>query len=685
MTRPKSPARRAGVLRETILHHDRLYYIAGRPEISDAECDALFRELRELEAAQPELATADSPTQRVGAPLPEGQGFPKVRHEVPMLSIESLFDETEAREFGERINRFLGLDEDVALEWEVEPKFDGVSAALLYEHGRLVRGATRGSGGVGEDITANLKTVRNIPLALEAGARPVPELLEVRGEVLIERERFRRFNEMRAKAGEPILANPRNATAGALRRNDPAEVARYPLEFHVYAAPRISGEAFATQVELYEALRGWGIPDSGYGELVVGVEGCLAFHAEMERRRASIPFDIDGVVAKLNRLDLRTRLGATARATRWQFAQKFAAQEATTTLRAIEIQVGTNGRLTPRAHVEPVAVMGVTVRHTTLHNAHHVETLGLQVGDRVFLRRAGDVIPQIFAVAKKARGKAPAGWDEGMPESLRNEDGEIRPGVFWRWREAFAMPECCPACGAAVVEEGRYFRCPNSYGCRPQIVGRTLQLAGRSAFEIDHLGEKMIEQLVDAGLLATPADLFHLDPEALVELERWGQKTVQNLMEELEQRRHVPFARFLVGLAIPDVGSATARLLAQHYDSLASLTAASREELENLDGIGPEVGARIVEWFAGKESRALLDRLFAGGVEIEHQKLTAGGAFQGQTVVFTGTLASMTRAEAKQVVEDQGGRVASSVSSKTDFLVQGGKPGSKAKKAREVG
>lgn len=677
---------RARQLRASLLRHDLLYYVEGRPEISDAEYDALFAELRELEEGHPHLVTPDSPTQRVGAPLPEGQSFPKVRHEVPMLSIESLFEETEVREFVAKIQRFLGSGPQSEFDWHVEPKFDGASASLTYERGVLARGLTRGDGTFGEDVTANLRTVRNVPLELSSERRDVPELVEVRGEVLIRRDRFERFNQEREERGQLLLANPRNAAAGALRRNDPREVARYPLEFHLWAVPRVVGAGFATHSETLAACADWGLPDSGNGRLVHGLEACLAYWREIGERRWELPFEVDGVVAKLDRLDLRERLGQTARATRWQYAHKFAAQEATTTLRAIEVQVGTNGRLTPRAHVDPVAVAGVTVRHATLHNADHVTALGVRVGDRVFLRRAGDVIPQITGVAKPARGKAPADWKASVPESLLGEDRKPRAGAITRWRAAFAMPEHCPACGTPVVVEGKYTRCPNPRGCRPQIVGRTLQLAGRGAFEIDRLGERMVEQLVDAGQLRTPADLFHLDSQVLVELERWGQKTVDNLMAQIEAARRIPLARLLAALAIPDVGEATARLLAANFGSLEALEQADEEALQDVDGVGPEVAARVVSWLADPENQALLERLFDGGVTVvEPEPLAARGVFEGRTVVFTGTLEAMTRAEAKRLVERLGGRVASSVSARTDYLVQGGKPGSKAKKATELG
>ncbi|MDP6990710.1 MAG: NAD-dependent DNA ligase LigA, partial [Planctomycetota bacterium] len=445
MSAPEAASERATRLRRELARHDRLYYVEGSPEIADAEYDLLFRELVELEREHPELAVESSPTRRVGAPLEEGRGFEKVRHEVPMLSIDSLFGEEEVREFEGRILRFLGMESGEGLAWSVEPKFDGVSASLLYDGGRLVRGVTRGDGQVGEDVTANLRTVRNLPLELEASARSLPELLEVRGEILIERGRFDAFNERRVAAGSAPLANPRNATSGALRRNDPAEVARYPLELHVWAAPRVEGTAFASQTETYRALEEWGLPLSGHARRVIGLGECLAYHSAMEASRDEIPFDLDGIVAKLDDFELRERLGRTARAMRWQYAHKFTAREATSTLRAIEVSVGNNGRLTPRAHVDAVGIGGVSVRHATLHNADYVQALGLRVGDRVFLRRAGDVIPQITGVSRKAPSAAPAGWRDGVPQDLLGPDGAVAPGVFWRWRAKFAAPTTCPA------------------------------------------------------------------------------------------------------------------------------------------------------------------------------------------------------------------------------------------------
>jgi len=686
---PEPPSERARELRAEIAEHDHRYYNLAAPTISDAEYDRLFRELVELEEAHPELVVPESPTQRVGAPLPEGASFPKVRHLVPMLSIASLFDADEVREYVDGICRYLGLEDGAALDWSVEPKFDGVSASVLYEGGRLVRCVTRGNGAVGEDVTANLRTMRNLPLALREGEHPIPERLEVRGEVLIAREAFERFNAELEASGRARLANARNAAAGAVRRNDPQEVARYPLEFHVWAAPfveGIEGVEFETHSELFAVLRSWGLPDSGFGRRVRGIDECIAYRDEILAQRESIPFEVDGIVAKLDSLELRARLGETSRATRWQFAYKFPALEATSQLLAIEASVGANGRLTPRAHVEPVGVGGVTVRHATLHNAEHVRNLGVRIGDRVFLHRAGDVIPQVTGVAEAAQGRAPAGWKERLPEELRHADGRPLEGVVAGWRKSFEMPETCPACGTPVEEDGKYWRCPNLYECRPQLVGRALQLAGRNGFEIDRIGPKMVEQLIDAGFVQSPADLFHLPYERLTELERWGEKTVANLARQIEERRRVSLDRFLAALSIPDVGRSTARLLARHLETLTHVVEAETEDLERIDGIGPEVARAIRRWFATPENRALLERLFEGGVEIRAEDgRPSSGTLEGKSFVFTGTLPSMSRAEAKRFVEHRGGRVVSSISKKVDYLIAGEKVGSKRQKAEDLG
>lgn len=684
-----SVEQRIAALRAEIARHDQLYFVAAQPVVSDAEYDRLFGELQALERDHPELVTPDSPTQRVGAPLPEGQGFERVRHVVPMLSIESLFSEEDVREFDARVKRFLKLEAASDLRWIVEPKFDGVSVALTFEDGRFARGLTRGDGVVGEDVSANLRTVRSIPLRLSGDPRAVPQLLEVRGEVLIELEAFRTFNREREAQGRPLLANPRNAAAGALRRNDPAEVARYPLTFQPWAVTRISGAEIATHWEALAALRDWGLPTGGHARRAQGIEACLAYKREMETGRAALPFEADGIIGKLDELELRERLGATARSVRWQFAFKFPPNEATSRLLAIEVQVGPYGRLTPRAHLEPVEIGGVTVRHSTLHNESYVRALGVRIGDRVFLHRAGDVIPQVMGVAEPAQGPPPPDWDDTLPESLKSAQSGLVGAVQRGWKDAFEMARACPFCGSETVQEGKYWRCPNVYGCEPQIVGRTQALTRRGAFEIDGLGEKLALQLHRAGLLRSPADLFHLDArrDELLELERWGERSVDNLLSEISAARRIEFERYLTALSIPEVGSATARELARHFRSLGELVAASPEELQHVEGVGPEVAAALRAWLERPENRALIERLAAGGVEIFYPDLAAlaSGPFAGKTLVFTGGLESLTRQEAKRLVESLGGKVASALSARTDLLVAGAGGGGKRKQAAELG
>jgi DNA ligase (NAD+) len=547
---------------------------------------------------------------------------------------------------------------------------------------------TRGDGIWGEDVTANLRTIRSLPLRLDDRARPVPALIEIRGEVLIEREAFREFNEARAAQGKPLLANPRNAAAGALRRNDPAAVALYPLTFQPWAVVRVEGASFATHWEVLQALHDWRFPTDRWAERAVDAEGCLAYHRRMETERSELPFEVDGIVAKLDRLDLHRRLGTTSRSTRWQFAFKFPPSEAKSRLRAIEVQVGALGRLTPRAHLDPVEVMGVTVRHSTLHNADHVKALGVRIGDEVFLHRAGDVIPQIMGVAEAAEGDEPADWKETLPKTLL-VDGEPRPGVVCAWRAAFSMPERCPDCGTPTTVEGKFWLCPNAYGCRTQVIGRTFMATRRGVLEIDGVGERMLEQLYDAGLLRSPADLFHLDAkrEELIEIERWGEKTVANLLDQIARARKMPFERFLAALGIPEVGSATARALAQHFESIDALRNASLDELQHVEGVGPKVAANVRQWLDRDENLRVLQRFFDGGLEVVHERapVVTEGPFAGKTIVFTGKLARMSRDEAKKVVQGLGGRFADSLSAKTDLLVLGEGGGSKRAKAEKLG
>ncbi|HET6203128.1 MAG TPA: NAD-dependent DNA ligase LigA [Planctomycetota bacterium] len=640
-------------LREEIRRHDHLYYNLGRPEISDEEYDRRFRELRRLEEAHPELLTPDSPTQRVGAPLPEGSRFAAVPHSVPMLSIESLFSAEEARDFDERIRRFLGRE--APIEYAGEPKYDGVSAALVYEEGRLVLGLTRGDGRTGEDVTGNLRAIRAIPLRLLGEARP-PARLEVRGEVLMSLRAFGALNRRLVEEGEAPFANPRNATAGTLKRLDPRIVAARGLDFIAWGLGRCEGVEFPSHVHAMERLRGWGFRPSPQLRLCPSIEDVIGYHDELEAQRDRAEHEMDGIVAKVNDARLQQELGFTARAPRWALAFKFRARRAETRVKRISVQVGRTGKLTPVASLEPVPLAGVVVRNATLHNADTVAARDVREGDWVVIERAGDVIPSVVA---------------SIPE---RRTGFERP---------FAMPERCPACDAPVVVEGKVHLCPNP-SCPEKIRGRVLHLASRRAFDIDRLGEKVVDQLMKGGLLREPADVFRLRREDLAVLERWGEKSADNLLEQIERARSVPLARFLFGLGIPEVGEATAKLLAERFGTLEAIEQASVEDLESVHGIGPEVAKSIHAFFRDPHERRFLDGLRAAGVRPKPGAAPRGGRFAGKSFVFTGAL-SMPREEAASLVEAEGARVSDSVSSKTSYVVAGADAGSKAEKARRLG
>ncbi|MCI0589194.1 MAG: NAD-dependent DNA ligase LigA [Planctomycetes bacterium] len=650
---PEGIAARLERLREEIRRHDNLYHHLGRPEISDAAYDRLFRELRDLEAAHPDLVTPDSPTQRVGAPLPEGTGFPTVAHSVPMLSIESLFTVEEVREADERIRRFLGREAPV--EYAAEPKYDGVSAALVYEEGRLVLGLTRGDGRRGEDVTRNLRAIRTIPLRLLGELDPPPRL-EVRGEVLMSLRAFDALNRRLAAEGEAPFANPRNATAGTLKRLDPKIVGSRGLEFIAWGLGRCEGVEFPTHAAAMDRLREWGFHPSPKHRRCASIEEVIAFHDELEAERDRAEHEMDGIVAKVNDVRLQQDLGLTARAARWALAFKFQARRAETRVRKILVQVGRTGRLTPVGALEPVPLAGVVVRNATLHNADYVAAKDVREGDWVVIERAGDVIPSVIASIPGKR------------------DGSERP---------FSMPERCPVCETPVVVEGKFHRCPNP-SCPEQIRGRVQHLAARRAFDIDKLGEKVVQQLMKAGLLKEPADVFRLRREDLAALDRWGEKSADNLLSQIERARSVPLASFLFGLGIPEVGEATAKLLAERFGTLEAIEGASIEDLEAVHGIGPEMAKSIHAFFRDPHERRFLDGLASAGVRPKPAAAPKGGRFAGRSFVFTGTL-STPRAEAAALVESEGGRVSDSVSSKTSYVVAGAEAGSKAEKARRLG
>ena len=661
---PQAPAQRARELREEIARHDHAYYVLDEPVVPDAEYDRLFRELQAIEAAHPELVSPDSPTQRV-AGAPNG-AFAPVRHAVPMLSIRTETDVTAAGAiaFDARVRRELGLDSTApAVEYAVELKFDGLAISLRYEHGVLARAATRGDGAVGEDVTANVRTIKAIPLRLRAGA---PALLEVRGEVLLFHRDFERLNERQTAAGDKVFVNPRNAAAGSLRQLDPRVTASRPLRFFAYGLGEAKEWALPpTHAQTLDALAALGVPVNGDRRVVAGADGLADFHHEIAQRRAALPFDIDGVVYKVDRLDLQQRLGFVTREPRWAVAHKYPAQEQVTQLLGIEIQVGRTGALTPVARLAPVFVGGTTVSNATLHNEDEIRRKDIRIGDSVVVRRAGDVIPEIVGRVLERR---PADAVE------------------------FVMPTVCPVCGSAVFrEEGeKVARCSGGLFCAAQRKQALLHFAGRRALDIEGLGERIVDQLVDAGLVHTPADLFRLGVGTLSALERMADRSAANLVAALEQARHTTLERFIFALGIRHVGESTARDLARHFGSLDALLAADEARLLEVEDVGPVVAASIVRFFDQPHNREVIEQLRAAGVswpetEPAPRAITAIGPLAGCTVVLTGTLPTLTRDQASELVIAAGGKVSGSVSKKTDYVVAGDEAGSKLDKARALG
>jgi DNA ligase (NAD+) len=663
---PARDRERADALRELLHHHAHRYYVLDAPEIPDAEYDRLFRELQALEETYPGLLTPDSPTQRVGGRTLEG--FAKVRHRVPMLSIRTETDigASGARSFDARVRRELGLKEgDPAIDYIAELKFDGLAISLRYEHGVLVQAATRGDGQVGEDVTQNIRTVGQVPLRL----RSAPPVLEVRGEVYMRRDDFDRLNEQQREKiakgakNEKTFVNPRNAAAGAVRQLDPAIARRRPLSFYAYGWGEIEGgPAFQTHHQVLQALKGWGFPVSDRTVLAHGADELIAYHQAVGRERDSLPFDIDGVVYKVDSLALQKQLGFVTREPRWAVAHKFPAQEQMTTVESIEVYVGRTGKLTPVARLQPVFVGGVTVTNATLHNEDEARRKDVRVGDTVIVRRAGDVIPEVVAVVP----------DKRAPGAAR-----------------FTMPATCPVCGSAALrEEGEVdHRCTGGLFCSAQRKHAILHFAQRRAMDIEGLGEKLVDQMVDAGVIRTLPDLYRLGLANLVALERMGDKSAQNLLAALEQSKATTLPRFLYGLGIRHVGESTARDLARHFGQLDAIMDASVEQLLQVPDVGPIVAESIHAFFAQPHNREVIEQLRACGVHWEEGEpaVQAPLPLAGKTVVLTGTLAALSRDEAKELLEAAGAKVAGSVSKKTDYVIAGAEAGSKLEKARELG
>jgi len=643
---------RIAALCREIEHHDYLYYVLDNPELSDTEYDALVSELKRLEEEWPELVTPDSPTQRVGGAVKSG--FGSVRHITPMLSIDSVTSEEEVREFDTRVKKNLGIEGDI--EYLVEPKFDGVSASLLYRDGAFAQGATRGDGTVGEDITANIKTIKSIPLNLAGD--PIPELIEIRGEVIIPKEEFKRLNKRLAEAGDPIFANPRNSAAGSLRQLDPSITASRPLEFYAWGIGAARGVEFKDELEVVERLRDWRFKLEKRIAKCATIDGAISYHHEMEAIRDNLPYELDGVVIKVNKREYQNKLGATSKHPRWSAAYKFKPRRATTIIEKIDVQVARMGMLTPVAHLKPVEIAGVTVSRANLHTLDVIREKGLMEGDTVIVERAGDVIPDVIKPITEKR------------------DGS---------QKAFVMPTHCPVCGTSVEKKGAYYWCPNPV-CGAKLKGTIKHLASRNAFDITGLGEKIVEQLLANGIIEDPADVFYLKKDDLLPLERFAEKSASNLVEEIEKQKRITFPRFINALSITHVGVNMARVLAEGFSDLNALMNATEEELIEIPGIGPEVAASVVGFFAEEMNWKRIKKMLSAGVTIEYaRKSQQQERLKGKTFVFTGTLKSLTREEAKRTVEDMGARVSSSVSKNTDYVVAGENPGSKIDRARALG
>ncbi len=654
---PGAPER-CKALRAEIARHDYRYYVLDDPQIPDAEYDKLMAELRALETAHPELVTTDSPTQRV-AGAPSGE-FGAVVHEVPMLSLDNGFTEEDVEAFDRRARERLGESE--SLEYWAEPKLDGLAVTAVYRAGLLEQAATRGDGFKGEDVTANVRTIRSFPLRLRGEAPPV---LEVRGEVFMPLAGFERLNHHNEQHGQKTFVNPRNAAAGSLRQLDPRVTAARPLQMYCYGLGRVSGwSPPARQSELLAALKAWGLPVCPHSERVHGVEGCLRYFRAMGQRRSRLPYQIDGVVYKIDRLADQERLGFVSRAPRWALAHKFPAEEAMTGVRAIEWQVGRTGAVTPVARLEPVFVGGVTVSNVTLHNFDEIMRKDVRAGDTVVIRRAGDVIPELVRVIEERR---PA---HAVP---------------------VALPRHCPVCHSEVLKpEGEAVaRCTGGFSCPAQRQEAIRHFASRLAMDIEGLGEKLIAQLVEGGRVSSPADLYGLTAEQLQGLERMGEKSAANLLDALERSKHTTLPRLLYALGIREVGEATALALARHFGDLDALIEAARshpERIEQVPDVGPVVAAQLRAFFAAAAHRDLIERLRAAGVRWEPLEAQAAQLpLAGTTVVLTGTLAGMTRHEAEQALSALGAKVAGSVSKKTHYLVAGEAPGSKLEKAQALG
>ncbi len=640
-------------LREEIEYHNYLYYVLDQPEISDAQYDRLMRELEKLEEQYLGLRSPNSPTQRVGAPPLEA--FEIVRHTLPMLSLANAFDETEARDFDKRVKKFLGSSSDI--DYVAEPKLDGLAVELVYERGQFVVGSTRGDGVNGENITQNLRTIKTIPLQLIRKEIPVPERLEVRGEVIIQLKRFKELNRKREEMGEPLFANPRNAAAGSVRQLDSKITAERPLEIYCYGIGEIAGRTFKTHSEILQTFPKWGLRTNPNIQKCKNIDEVLEYYHKMNEKREALPYEIDGIVIKVDPIDLQTRLGEISRSPRWALAFKFQPKQETTKILDIIVQVGRTGALTPVAVMEPVKVGGVEVSRATLHNQDEIDRLDVRIGDNVIIQRAGDVIPEVVQV---------------IPTKRKGTE------------KKFMMPSKCPVCGAEVIKEEVIHRCIG-LDCPAQLKGRIRHFASKRAMDIEGLGVKLIDQLVDKGLVKDVADIFYIKKENFIELERMADKSARNIIEAVEKSKTKPLSKFLYALGIRHVGETTAEDLARQFPRLDDFFHLSEEDLMEVEGIGPEVAASVHQFFRDKKNKESIELLKKAGVKVIESKGKEKGKLAGKIFVFTGALKDFERDGARNFVESLGGTAASSVSKKVDYVVVGEDPGSKFDKAKELG
>ncbi len=641
-------------LRLAINEHNYRYYVLDDPTISDAKYDDLFRQLKLLEEKYPSFVTPDSPTQRVGsAPL---KSFAEVKHEVPMLSLDNAFSEDDIDAFYQRL--MDRMHSNTSISFCCEPKLDGLAVSLRYENGVLINAATRGDGFVGEDITENIKTIKMIPLHLRGN--DYPRIIEVRGEVFMPKQGFEQLNSDAAKRGEKQFANPRNAAAGSLRQLDPRVTASRPLEFYAYGMGVMKGADMPdTQFNLLRYLSKWGMRVSDLIEVVHGEKGCFAYYQMLHNMRVKLPFEIDGVVYKVNSIEKQDKLGYVTRSPRWAIAHKFPAEEAETIVEAVEFQVGRTGAITPVARLKPVYVHGVTVSNATLHNMDEIQRKDIHVFDAVVIRRAGDVIPEVVRVIKAKR-----------PDNAKR----------------IVLPSVCPVCQSAIeqVEGEAVARCSGGLFCLAQRKENIKHFASRKAMDIEGMGDKLVEQLVDAGMIESVADIYKLDRDRLAALDRMGIKSADNLIAQINKSKSTTLPKFLYSLGIREVGETTAKNLALHFGNIEPLMQASEEQLQQVQDIGPVVASHTANFFKEQHNRKIIEKLIHAGVRWDPVQVSAHQPLAGKTFVITGTLTGMTRDEAKEILEKLGARVSSSISSKTSYLVAGDDPGSKLKKAKEL-